>query len=132
VLEHVADPEEFANEIHRILKPGGWFCARTPNRWGLVGIAGRLVPNSLHTLFLKRLQHNRKEEDIFPSVYRLNTYKALRRFFPEGIWKHCSFLANSEPPYVERSAIAMRLILLLWRVAPVGFYTNLNVFLRKQ
>jgi SAM-dependent methyltransferase len=31
VIEHVADDEAFVREIHRVLKPGGWFLATTPN-----------------------------------------------------------------------------------------------------
>lgn len=31
VIEHVADDEGFIREIHRVLKPGGWFLATTPN-----------------------------------------------------------------------------------------------------
>ena len=38
VLEHVDNPESFKNEINRLLKPGGWFCARTPHKYNLVSI----------------------------------------------------------------------------------------------
>jgi len=31
VIEHVPDPDQFAAEILRILKPGGWFICVTPN-----------------------------------------------------------------------------------------------------
>lgn len=31
VIEHVPDPDRFAAEIYRILKPGGWFICVTPN-----------------------------------------------------------------------------------------------------
>lgn len=31
VLEHVGNPEQFFRETCRVLKPGGCFCARTPN-----------------------------------------------------------------------------------------------------
>jgi ubiquinone/menaquinone biosynthesis C-methylase UbiE len=30
VLEHIDDPPGFVSELRRVLKPGGWFCARTP------------------------------------------------------------------------------------------------------
>ena len=48
VLEHVDDPPTFVSEVERVLKPGGWFCAWTSNKWGYVGMGARLVPNSLH------------------------------------------------------------------------------------
>lgn len=43
VLEHVHDPPGFVSELRRVLKPGGWFCARTPNRWGYVGLGARVT-----------------------------------------------------------------------------------------
>lgn len=48
VFEHVDDPGLVASELSRVLKPGGWICARTPNKWSYIGIAVRLVPNSFH------------------------------------------------------------------------------------
>ena len=29
VLEHIDDADAFSQEVERLLKPGGWFCART-------------------------------------------------------------------------------------------------------
>jgi SAM-dependent methyltransferase len=130
VLEHVANPDEFAAEIRRVLKPGGWFCARTPNRWGIIGLGANLVPNRLHTKFLARLQPERKEIDVFPTVYRLNTRRQLRRYFDKAAWADFSYVSNAEPPYVQRSRIAMHLVSLYWRLTPKALHTVLNVFLR--
>jgi len=33
-FEHITDPSPVTKELDRVLKPGGWLCARTPNRWG--------------------------------------------------------------------------------------------------
>jgi SAM-dependent methyltransferase len=51
VLEHIDKPDaaSLAADISRILRPGGWFVARTPNKWGMIGIGARVVPNRLHT-----------------------------------------------------------------------------------
>jgi ubiquinone/menaquinone biosynthesis C-methylase UbiE len=32
VIEHIDDANKYVNEIHRVLKPGGWFYLTTPNR----------------------------------------------------------------------------------------------------
>lgn len=130
VLEHVANPESFAAEVRRLLKPGGWFCARTPNRWGMIGIGANLVPNKLHTTFLAILQPERKEIDVFPTTYCLNTRGAVRRYFDRVAWDDFSYVSNSVPPYVQRSRMAMRLVQLYWRLTPTSLHTVLHVFLR--
>lgn len=130
VLEHVANPAEFAAEVRRVLKPGGWFCARTPNRWGIVGIGANLVPNRLHTRVLARLQPDRKEIDVFPTAYRLNTRRQIRQHFGPGAWDDFSYVGNAEPPYVQTSRVAMHLVNLYWRFTPAALHTVLNVFLR--
>jgi len=132
VLEHVADPERFAAEVRRVLKPGGWFCAKTPNRWGMIGLGANLVPNRLHVRLLARLQPERGEIDVFPTAYKLNSRRAIRRHFPATAWDDCSYINNGVPSYVQRSLLAMRLVLLYWRLTPQALHTLLNVFLRKR
>jgi SAM-dependent methyltransferase len=99
VFEHVAEPAAFVAEINRVLKGGGWVCARTNNKWGLVGLAARAIPNRLHILALKRLQPSRKDVDVFPVTYRMNTSRAIRALFPSTRWLNCSYFWNSEPSY---------------------------------
>jgi len=132
VLEHVDNPKEFEENIYRLLKPGGWFCARTPNRWGITGLATNLIPNRFHKLILRYLQPNRKEIDVFPTTYKLNTKMRLNRFFNRDRWNNFSYISNSEPPYVSRSKALMILVFLYWRIVPSFFYTNFFVFLRKK
>ena len=49
VLEHVGEPHKLAKEVQRVLRPGGWFCSWTPNKWSYIGILVRIVPNRLHS-----------------------------------------------------------------------------------
>lgn len=77
VLEHIADPAAFVAELHRVLRPGGVFLARTVNRNSVLALGARAVPNPSHSRVLTRLQPGRHERDVFPTVYAMNTRRDL-------------------------------------------------------
>ncbi|MXO67071.1 methyltransferase domain-containing protein [Altericroceibacterium endophyticum] len=132
VLEHVDDPQGFAAEIDRVLKPGGWFCARTPTKWGYIGIATRSIPNSLHVRLLSRLQPQRKAEDVFPTRYRLNSISDLRDAFPPERWRHCSYGYNGVPSYHANRSLFFRMIDVYNWLMPNTLSAKFHVFLQKR
>lgn len=134
VLEHVnkADAPAAAAEFARVLKPGGWIAARTPNRWGIIAIAARLVPNHLHVAVLRRLQPGRKPEDVFPTRYAMNTRRDLRRLFPEPEWTLAVYGHYGSQQYAGASAIAWRIAAFLDRLTPPPFAPTLLIFARKN
>ncbi|MFA6117516.1 MAG: class I SAM-dependent methyltransferase [Sphingomonas sp.] len=132
VLEHVDTPENFVGEAYRVLKPGGWFCARTPNRWGMTGLGANLIPNRLHNSFLNKLQPDREECDIFPTTYKMNTLGRVRKYFNPSEWDNFSYTHNPEPPYVQRFKLLIHLANLFFRLTPSGMATDLHVFVRKR
>jgi SAM-dependent methyltransferase len=132
VLEHVATPEQFEAEAWRVLKPGGWFCARTPNRWGLTGIGANIVPNSQHVKMLSVLQPERRDIDVFPTTYKLNTRGRLRRYFTAARWDDFSYIQSPEPAYFLESGLLTRIVRGVLKLAPEPFGLNLHVFLRKK
>jgi SAM-dependent methyltransferase len=101
VLEHVNDPQLLATEIARVLKPGGWCCARTPHSFSLLALASRLVPNSRHAKLISVVQPDgpRESRDVFPTYYRMNTAVALRGLFPVKRWVHYTYTWSPEPGY---------------------------------
>jgi SAM-dependent methyltransferase len=131
-FEHIVDPAWAGRELTRILRPGGWICARTPNRWGYIGIPTRVVPNRLHHTVLRHAQPHKQERDTFPTAYRLNSKRQLRRVFPVDLFDHVGYASDSEPAYFGSSRIAWRAMQGVFAVTPPGLRSMLYVFLRKR
>jgi SAM-dependent methyltransferase len=131
-FEHVTNPDHTVGELKRILKPGGWICARTPNRWGYVGVGANLVPNRLHARLLKYLQPNRQEVDVFPTAYKLNTYGALKAHFPADQFFNATYGYTPEPAYFAHAQFAWWLMLALERLLPNRLAPFWHIFVQKQ
>jgi SAM-dependent methyltransferase len=131
-FEHITDPAQSARELDRVLKPGGWLCARTPNRYGYIALANRLVPETIKTQVLKIVQPARKEEDVFPAVYLMNSFGALLKWFPSDRFEHFSYGWDSEPAYHANKKILYRCMQTLHYVTPPSLRSMLMVFIRKR
>jgi SAM-dependent methyltransferase len=130
VFEHIQEPELVAHELVRIVKPGGLIAALTPNRFGYVAVAATLVPNRLHVRALSYIQPRRKSVDIFPTVYRLNTPKALKRAFGSRVDIHTVYLSG-EPAYHFGNPILYRIAKWLHKHLPDRLQPLLIVYIHK-
>ena len=131
VLEHVEDAPRIAAEIRRVLRPGGWFCARTPNRRGMTGLVASLVPNAAHVRALRVLQPQKQAEDTFPTRYRMNDMATVRSLFPSSSFRDCSYTYDSEPGYVGGSSAMLRVLDTVKRFTPRRYGETLMVFVQK-
>lgn len=131
-FEHVAEPLPLVAEMHRILKKGGWVCARTPNRYGYIGIATNLVPNRHHRRILRHAQPFRKNEDVFPTTYRMNSASNLRNLFPDDQWDLICIPHNPEAAYFGSSERARRLATRALHLLPAGMAATLHIFAQKR
>jgi SAM-dependent methyltransferase len=82
VLEHLDQPRKGFAEISRVLRPGGTFVAKTPNKWHYMPTIARLTPTWFHRWF--NALRGRSTVDTFPTRYRANTVSAIRRLAAES------------------------------------------------
>lgn len=132
VLEHVEEPGAFFAEARRVVRPGGHLCVRTINAWSYVGIASRAVPAVLHRRALGRLQPGRPAEDVFPTRYRCNTRRRLRRTLARHGFDGVVVARDAEPAYLAFAPWAYRLGMAHARLAPAALRVGLHAFARRR
>jgi SAM-dependent methyltransferase len=71
VVEHLTTPAQVFAEVARVLKPGGLFLFKTPNRRHYVATIARMTPHRFHQAYNR--MRGRQAEDTFPTQYRANT-----------------------------------------------------------
>jgi SAM-dependent methyltransferase len=132
VFEHLREPAPAIAEMARVLRPGGWVCARTTNRWGYVAIGARLIPRRLHQRVPHRLQPAREPESVFRGYYRLNTIRALKKAFPPSSFDLVVYPYDAEPAYAGEGRLGGAAASVVHRLVPPALATSLFLFARKR
>ncbi len=77
VFEHLPDPARVFAEVARVLRPGGVFLGKTPNKWHYVPLIARLTPHGFHRWVVR--WRGRRGDDVFPTRYLANSPADIRR-----------------------------------------------------
>ena len=100
VLEHLEEPLQVFREVVRVLKPGGVFLFKTPNKYHYMPLIARLTPHVFHQ-YVNRLR-GRAEVDTFPTRYRANTRGDVIRLATEaGLLVEKIELIEGRPEYMR-------------------------------
>jgi SAM-dependent methyltransferase len=118
VVEHIADPGSHLSEITRILRPGGVYLFRTPNRYHYVTVVSRLTPHWIHENVANRLRNlDDHAPDPYPTYYRLNSRRAITRAAAQaGLRVRELRMVEKEPSYGMASRLLFVVFMLYERV----------------
>lgn len=81
VLEHIRDLDQFAQEVHSALAPGGWTIHMFAGRYSLFAILNRLLPESASRRILFTLRPESVEVGGFSTFYDKTHAKAAEFVF---------------------------------------------------
>lgn len=128
VLEHIENPTEFFSEIQRVLRNGGFLCIRTLNLFGYIALAAKIIPNKYHSKVTTLVQESRKEDEVFPTVYKCNSFSKLKKYLKSSGFDYVVYGYEAEPSYLSFSTIAYFFGVLYQRYAPSFLKNTLLAF----
>ena len=104
VVEHLPEPEKVFSEVYRLLRPGGVFLAKTPNKYHYMPLIARLTPHRFHEWVNK--WRGREGGDVFPTKYQANTEGDIRKLpFSVGLKVKQINHIEGRPKYLRMSFV---------------------------
>ena len=132
VIEHVQDIPFFFAELNRVIKKNGFVCFRTTNKFGYIALFSMMIRNKSHSKLLKKIQAFRKEEDVFPTVYKCNTRRKFVQTLNENGFESFVYYHVSEPSYLTFSYLSFAFGYYIHKILPAVFKTTILAFGRKK
>ena len=114
VAEHVTEPGSVIASLARLLKPGGRVIILTVDLFSPITLASRFTPFGLHHP-VKKLLWGGEEKDTFPTAYKMNTRRELRRLFTKGGFRESEFAHLDDCCTFSKFPLLNTLELLVWK-----------------
>ena len=134
VFEHLNKPQLQLREISRILKVGGKLIFHTPNKIGYTTLTAKIIPERIKNKLVYLLQ-GRKEEDIFPAFYKINSPSEINRLASEAGFKvvKIKLICSSAQFVIMPPIVVFELIWIKFLMTKIGkpLRTNIIAILEK-
>jgi SAM-dependent methyltransferase len=137
VCEHLKNPEAHLREVWRVLRSGGTYVFRTPNRFHYTAIVSGLTPHSFHIKTANKLRAI-EGHDPYPTWYRFNSRRRIGELARRaGFEVEYLRLVEKEPSYGMSSRALFLIFTAYERVVNSAelfatFRSSLFVVLRKR
>lgn len=128
VVEHFNEPTAAFREMNRVLRPGGHLVFLTTNANNYIPLFSRLVPDSLQKFLIHRLLR-RPIHESFPTFFRANTRRALKRITAESGFSIQSINYIGNPFYMAFNVPLFRLALLFEKITDRKSLNSLKLYL---
>jgi ubiquinone/menaquinone biosynthesis C-methylase UbiE len=123
VVEHIENPTPALVEVFRILKPNGIFIFHTTNLLNYQTFLTFLISDLVKNKLIEFLE-GRKEEDIFPTYYRMNSLKKIKKLAQMSGFNVPEFKLINSPPKTIMLGPVVIIELLLIRVINLKLFRN--------
>jgi len=133
VFEHVKDPQQAYKEVYRILKPGGSFVFLVPNLYNPVILISRILPTFFHKI-LKKIFVGVAEEEIYPTYYRANQARQIKKQLTKVGFKHIQITKRGGVFEYFMASKVLFFIGIIWERLTdyIGKFTKLHIIIIAQ
>jgi SAM-dependent methyltransferase len=131
VVEHLPSPRTFLAECARVIRPGGYLCFRTPNRFHYSSLGASMIPARHHHTVRRLLGHFHDAEDVFPTYYRCNTRARCDRELRRSGFESMVYLHHGESHLSGRGLLPGRLGRWIEALSPSMLHHEIHAFGRR-
>ena len=107
VAEHIDDSRRFLSSQLALLKPGGRILHSTVSKYYWTSLINDLVPERLKYWLVEHLGAGRKQQDVFPAHYLLNSERQIKSLCDELNVNYRIIREDEAPGYLRRSLFLM-------------------------
>lgn len=107
VAEHIDDSRRFLSSQLALLRPGGKILHSTASKYYWTSLINGIVPERVKYWLIEHLGAGRKQQDVFPTHYQLNSERQIKNLCDELNVSYKILREDEAPGYLRRSLFLM-------------------------